>query len=282
MPRGALVVPIVLLASVGAIAFTRGRAAFRTAPPPEPAPAAEPAARPADPMPVSGRTPDDPPARTTSGRVLPSRNAARPPALGPMPAKVTILSFSDFTCPVCARSAAATRQIVEEWPGQVRIEFRTFAPPQHRYSEDVLVASLAAHRQGKFWEMHDVLFRHQGALEPSALPGYAREAGLDMERWSQDVADPALRQRVRAETAEAGRLGVGATPTFFVNGRRMTGWASWLVFRSAVETELTAVDGLVGRGVPLADVHAERARALAEDAAAFEAYRAAVLATPTS
>jgi protein-disulfide isomerase len=268
-----LAVALVLLAAVGGVAFLRARAVALPPVPPTPPPVPETIAL--------GRTPDDPPARTRSGRVFASRDATRPPALGPEPAKVTVLAFADFTCPVCARSAGATRQIVEEWPGEVRLEFRAFAPAQHRYAEDVLVAGLAAHRQGRFWELHDVLFQHAAALDPASLPGYAREAGLDVAAFTRDSADPALRARVQAETQTATRLGVGATPTFFVNGRRLVGWASWQMFRRVVAEELAAVDTLLAKGVPLAAVHGERARVLASDADGFEAYRAAVLSPPS-
>src|SRR5262249_61254850 len=117
------------------------------------------AARPAPAPPPSRRTGGgrrhDPPAPPPGGRVSSSHDPDRPPALGPIPAKVTIVVYSDFTCGVCVRCAAATRQIVEEWPGEGRLELRSFAPSQHPRAENAAVASLPAHRQGRVWEMHE-------------------------------------------------------------------------------------------------------------------------------
>jgi protein-disulfide isomerase len=208
---------------------------------------------------------------------LPSQDPERPPALGPNPAKVNIVVYSDFTCPVCRRSAAATRQIVEEWPGHIRLEFRQFAPANHRQAAHIATAALAAHRQGKFWELHDVLFASERPLNESIIPALAERAGLDMERFTADVADPALRQRVEADTAEGPRLGAVASPTFLINGQASVGWGSWHGFRTRVAKELEAVDALLAEGVSLADAHFERARAGAKDDAAFNAYRAVVI-----
>jgi protein-disulfide isomerase len=274
--RAGILVAVALLSSVGWVTL---RSARNAVPPPKSAPAVKSASlAPIHSAPTRGATPDDPPVRTTSGRVSSSHDPDRPPALGPIPAKVTIVVYSDFTCGVCVRSAAATRQIVEEWPGEVRLELRSFAPPQHPHAENAAVASLAAHRQGRFWEMHDLLFANAGRLDDPNLIEYARTVGIDAERWSRDFADPALHRRVQEETEEASRLGASSTPTFFINGTVVVGWASWVVFRSQVEQELKAADELLAQGVPLSDVHALRARAAAKSEAGFETYRAAVIA----
>jgi protein-disulfide isomerase len=223
-------------------------------------------------------SPDDPPARTHSPKVAPSRDASRPPALGPNPAKVHVVVFSDFQCPVCRRTVNAVHQITEEWPGEVRLEFRPIALRLHRNAENAAVAALAAQRQGKFWEMHDVLFANQATLDPDGLAAHAREAGCDAARWAKDYADPALRRRVAAENALAEALGASATPAFLVNGKVSVGWASWAVFRQQVQQELDAVDGLLAHGTKLPAVHALRAKANAKDEAAFRAYQAAVIA----
>src|SRR5215510_6382413 len=184
----------------------------------------------------------DRPVRTTSGKVVVSRDAALPPALGPNPCKVLVTVYSDFQCPVCARATDATHQISEEWPGQVRVEFRQHPLAMHANAENAAVASLAAHRQGKFWEYHDTLFAHQAALDAASLETYAREVGLDLTRFRKDYADPALRTRAREEGALADRLGATGTPAFLVNGRLSVGWGSWQSFRAQVEQELAAAD----------------------------------------
>ncbi len=263
---------LVLCAAVVVLAACGG-------PPPEPTPApavtvdaTSPA--PSPPPPVN----DDTPVRTRSGKVAVSQDPRRPPALGPAPAKVTIVVYSDFQCPVCRRITDATYQIAEEWPGEVRLEFRQLALSSHQHAAGAAVAALAAHRQGKFWEMHDLLFANQGALDAASLEGYARQLGLDLARFRQDVDDPTLRARVEEESALAGRLGAGATPAFLINGTLGVGWASWMAFRSQVDQERKAVDALLAQGTPLAQVHAARARQHLTDPAQWKAYQAAVIA----
>jgi protein-disulfide isomerase len=221
---------------------------------------------------------DDAPVQTRSGKVFASRNANLPPALGPEPVKVHVLVFSDFQCPVCRRIVEATHQIPEEWPGDVRVEFLQLPLAIHSNAENAAVASLAAHRQGKFWEMHDLLFANQGALDPTSLAAYAVQAGCDPARFARDYADPALRARAQEEATLGGALGVNATPGFLVNGKLMVGWASWGAFRGQVEQDRAAVDRLLASGTKLRDVHAKRVRENLKDAAAVAAYEKGVLA----
>jgi len=242
---------------------------------------AQPAAAPGSGMSVppapAGLDPDRP-TRTSSGKVLPSTDPRLPPALGPNPAKVVVVVYSDFQCPVCARVTDATHQIAEEWPGEVRVEFHQHALAMHPNAENAAVAALAAQRQGKFWEMHDILFAHQTALDAESLMTYARAIGLDLARFRKDYADPALRTRVRAESALADRLGATGTPAFFVNGGMSVGWGSWDGFRSRVAQELATVNGLLAKGTKLEEIYELRAKQLAKDDAAFDAYRAGMIA----
>jgi protein-disulfide isomerase len=190
---------------------------------------------------------------------------------------VHVIVFSDFQCPVCRRVGNATEQIPEEFPGDVRLEFRQLALAMHANAENAAVASLAAHRQGRFWAMHDLLFANQGALDPASLATYAKQAGLDMRRYEKDYADPALRKRVRDESALATKLGAEGTPAFMVNGHLTVGWASWVGFRGEVEQELKAVNALLAKGTKLADVHALRARQAITDDNVYRAYKAGII-----
>ncbi len=235
------------------------------------------AAQDAFPQSLAVANPDEPPARTHSPKVLPGENPSLAPAYGPAPSKVLVIVYSDFQCPVCRRVTAATEQIAEEWPGEVRVEFRQLPLAMHRNAENAAVASLAAHRQGKFWPMHALLFANQGALDPDSLRTYARQLGLDMKRYEKDYTDPALRRRVWEEAALATRLGGTSTPSFLINGKLSVGWGSWIGFRSYVEQELKAVNEILATGTKLRDVHTLRARSAIQDDAAFAAYKAAVI-----
>jgi protein-disulfide isomerase len=231
----------------------------------------------AQPMSMAVPSPDEPPAPSRSGKVHASRDPSLAPAYGPTPSKVHVVVFSDFECPVCARITAATHQIAEEWPGEIRLEFRQLPLANHPNAENAAVAALAAHRQGRFWEMHDALFANPRALGPADLAAHARGVGCDPERFARDYADPELRERVRREAALAAALGLQSTPAFLVNGRPMVGWASWNAFRGEVERERRTVDALLAGGAPLAGVHERRARAAILDDARFAAYKAAVI-----
>ena len=228
------------------------------------------------PVPIS-TNPADAPARVKSGKVFASRDATVPPALGPLPAKVLVIVFSDFQCPVCRRSADATDQIADEFPGEVRVEFWQHALASHPSAENAAVASLAAQRQGMFWEYHDEVFRNQSAIDPASLARYAEQLGCDMEQFNRDTADPELRARAKAEGAFAERFGATSTPAFMINGKVHIGWGSWSGFRSEVERELVEARKLEAQGIPVEQLAEQRAHAAIEDAALFGAYREQVL-----
>jgi protein-disulfide isomerase len=231
-----------------------------------------------EPTPISPN-PSDTPVRTQSGKVFASTDENRPPALGPVPAKVLVIVFSDFQCPVCRRSADATGQIAEEFPEEVRVEFWQHALPMHSNAENAAVASLAAQRQGKFWEYHDELFRHQSALDPASLVSRAEALGLDVDRFERDYADPALRVRVKSEGGVAEAMGATGTPGFLVNGKLHVGWGSWSGFRGTIERELAAARKLEADGTPLAELAETRARALIADPEQLQTYVSSVLPT---
>jgi protein-disulfide isomerase len=226
--------------------------------------------------------PADSPTRTQSGKVFASTDANRPPAMGPNPAKVVVVVFSDFQCPVCRRSADATEQMAEEFPEEVRVEFWQHALPTHPHAENAAVASLAAQRQGQFWEYHHEVFKNQNKLDVASLAGYAESLGLDMEQFKKDYDDPALRDRVRAESAVAEKLGATGTPAFTVNGKLNVGWGSWSSFRSNVQRELVEARQAEVAGVALADIAETRARVLITDPAKLEVYLSSVLAPDTA
>jgi protein-disulfide isomerase len=228
------------------------------------------------PQPVT-TNPADSPVRVKSGKVFASTDASLPPALGPVPAKVVVVVFSDFQCPVCRRCADATNQIAEEFPGEVRVEFWQHALSSHGSAENAAVASLAAQRQDQFWEYHDEIFRNQPALDRASLGRYAETLGLDIEKFDKDYADPALRERVKAEGAFAERFGAMSTPAFMVNGKLHVGWGSWSGFRSEVGRELAEAGKLEGQGIAPTEIAEQRARAQIADVALANAYCESVL-----
>jgi protein-disulfide isomerase len=150
----------------------------------------------------------------------PTINVDNAPILGEKAAAVTLVVFSDFQCPHCANAAKSLRTIVEESNGRVRMAYRNFPLSRQKTSMYLAVTGLAAHRQGKFWQMHDALYENRTRLNPDVIEGLADEVGMDVEQFQDDLLDPALEAQVRADQEAGVKLGVRGTPAIFINGRR--------------------------------------------------------------
>lgn len=160
------------------------------------------------------------------------------PTRGSDRAPVTIVLFGDFECPYSVKAEATLRELAKAQPNKVKIAFRHKPLPFHHHARLAAKASLAAERQGRFWQYHDVLLGHRDALERTDLERYASEVGLDVARFGRDLDDPALEARIAADERRADALDVRGTPTSFVNGRRVSGaqpMASWLAALAAAE-----------------------------------------------
>ncbi|HEY3827228.1 MAG TPA: thioredoxin domain-containing protein [Bryobacteraceae bacterium] len=145
------------------------------------------------------------------------------PAKGPETAKVTIVEFSDFQCPFCSVAVAQANAIVKQFPKDVRLVFKQFPLDSHRDAEFGAEAALAAQAQGKFWEMHDLLYGGFPDLSRRTVMNYAHKLGLDINRFTSDVDSHKFQSRVHSEEQEGEVAGVGGTPTFFINGRKYNG-----------------------------------------------------------
>jgi protein-disulfide isomerase len=120
----------------------------------------------------------------------------------------------------------------------VQIVFKHLPLRMHSKAPAAHAATEAAHRQGKFWEMHDRIFGNQKELSPEKYLEYASEIGLDVEKFKQDVVSEAVEKRVDADAQEAARLGVTGTPGFFVNGRFLSGAKPFAEFKRLIDEEL--------------------------------------------
>ncbi|AKF06338.1 DsbA family protein [Sandaracinus amylolyticus] len=142
------------------------------------------------------------------------------PMRGAPMAPVTIVEFSDFECPYCGRAHPLLAELLRDFEGQVKVVFRNYPLSGHPRAMPAARAAVAAGQQGKFWEMADLLFEHQRALEDEDLERYAQQLGLDMERFHADLHSPETQAAIERDREEGRRLNVEGTPTFFVNGRR--------------------------------------------------------------
>ena len=162
----------------------------------------------------------------------PARGAAEDAAL------VTIVEFSDFQCPFCARANVVVDQLMEKYGADARLVFRHFPLPMHPDALPAAAASVAAQEVGKFWELHDLLFAGQEDLSREAILAYAKEAGLDPGKVDKALDDEAARSRVADDQALGTKVGVGGTPTFFVNGIMMLGIESPAQFAAMIEEQI--------------------------------------------
>lgn len=143
------------------------------------------------------------------------------PFLGPENAPVVIVAFSDFECPYCGTVGSLFEEALAKHPKDVKVVFKQFPLTMHKQAHSAALASLAAHRQGKFWEYHDLLFENQKALSEAKYLELAKKLGLNLERFSKDSKAPATQQTLERDMADAQLAGVRGTPTIFVNGRRL-------------------------------------------------------------
>jgi len=167
-----------------------------------------------------------------------SVNTQGAPVRGDPDAKLAVIEFSDFQCPFCGRVVPTLQQIQQEYGDKVRIVFKHLPLPMHPKAPAAHAAAEAAHRQGKFWEMHDKIFADQASMSPDKYQQYARDLGLDIAKFDRDTADAGVKQRIDADAAEATRMGVTGTPAFFVNGRFVSGAVGFDVFKTLLDEEL--------------------------------------------
>lgn len=175
------------------------------------------------------------------------------PMKGAADGVVTIVEFSDFQCPFCSRVNPTIAQIVEEYPDQVRIFFKQMPLGFHDRAEPAARAALAAHNQGKFWEMHDLMFENQRALTDENFVAWAEELGLDIEQFQADYESDELRELVQADLATAQEIGVRGTPNFYINGVNVRGAQPFANFQSVIDAEIEAMNALIEGGSSLGE-----------------------------
>lgn len=145
------------------------------------------------------------------------------PVVGPANARVTIVEFSDFQCPYCMKAVAQAKELLKRNPADVRLVFKQFPLDSHNQAQFAAEAALAAHAQGKFWPMHDLLYGGFPDLSRPTILRYARQIGLNEKQFVADLDSHKFAKRVQSEEKEGEVAGVDGTPSFFVNGRKYNG-----------------------------------------------------------
>ncbi|MEZ4450995.1 MAG: thioredoxin domain-containing protein [Nannocystaceae bacterium] len=155
------------------------------------------------------------------------------PVYGNERAPVTVVVFADFECPHCRAEAPVLKRTVDEYRGRAKLVFKHFPISGHIRAKPAAIATMAAHKQGKFWEMAEIVFENQTALEDADIRAYAKRIGLDMAKFDADVKAGYGRDLVEADRVEGDKLEITGTPAVFINGRyynpllfggTVTGW----------------------------------------------------------
>ncbi len=181
----------------------------------------------------ASQTPSQPaaPGSQTTPAQQPVANKGVPGAepahtLGPANAPVQLEEFGDFECPPCGMFHPILEQMHEEFGDRLRITFREYPLPSHQHALAAASAAEAAGIQGKFWEMHDLIYEHQNDWKTQfdvrpIFERYAKQVGVDVERYKRDLGGDLVAQRIFQDGRRGHSLGVQGTPTVFINGREV-------------------------------------------------------------
>ncbi|MDL1983491.1 MAG: thioredoxin domain-containing protein [Deltaproteobacteria bacterium] len=145
------------------------------------------------------------------------------PAKGPVDAPITIIEYTDFQCHYCAKGAKTVDLVMQRYPDKVRVVFKNNPLSFHKQALPAAKAALAADRQDKFWEYHDLLFKNSSKLNEKIFTGFARDLGLDMERFEKDRNSKQIATQIQSEQAHAAKHKLTGTPAFLVNGVAIKG-----------------------------------------------------------
>jgi len=157
------------------------------------------------------------------------------PAKGATNPQITIVEFSDFECPFCSRTQPTLKQLMQDYPNKIKLVFKHFPLPFHANAQKAAEAAECANAQGKFWEMHDKLFENQQALAVTDLKKYAADLKLDTAKFNKCLDDGEKASVVKADAATGESVGVGGTPSFFVNGEMLVGAQPVANFKAIID-----------------------------------------------
>jgi protein-disulfide isomerase len=208
--------------------------------------------------PLMAEKPDPPPAKPDPEDQVRIRvDVAGAPARGPADAPITIVEWSDFQCPFCARAEETLTRLRQEYPDKIRFVWRDMPLPFHDQARPAAMAARAAGAQGKFWAMHDRLYAdHAAPLGRERFEKEAAELGLDRKRFGAALDAQAGRSAIDADILAGTKAGANGTPTFFINGKVLTGAQPYETFKARIDDELKSTDAMLAKGTPRARIYA--------------------------
>ena len=166
--------------------------------------------------------------------------SARDHVEGPADAPLTLVEYGDYQCPYCGAAYPVVKRLQNTLGKKMRFVFRNFPVTQlHPYALIAAETAEAAALQGKFWEMHDLLFEQQAFLKPDIIPEWAKRIGLDLDKFGNDIKQGGVVEKRIKEDRQSGiRSGVNGTPTFYINGTRYDGSPDYDSLLAALESDL--------------------------------------------
>jgi len=162
--------------------------------------------------------------------------SAQDHAEGPADAPLTLVEYGDYQCPYCGAAYPVVKRLQKTLGKKLRFVFRNFPLTQaHPYALTAAQAAEAAALQGKFWEMHDLLFEEQALLKPEIIHSWGKRIGLDLKQFEDDIKESVVEKRIKEDRQSGIRSGVNGTPTFFINGKRYDGPPDYNSLLAALE-----------------------------------------------
>ncbi|HJS57428.1 MAG TPA: thioredoxin domain-containing protein [Vicinamibacteria bacterium] len=168
---------------------------------------------------------------------------ASTPAVGPADAPVTLVEFSDYQCPYCHRAQASVDEVLKRYAGRVRFVHQEYPLAQHPRAFAAAVAARCANEQGRFWDFHRSLMTEPGDFADADLKRRADQFGMDSAKLQACVASGRFDGDVNKAFSSGAAIGVNSTPTFFVNGRRLTGAVPFETLQTVIDEELVRPQG---------------------------------------
>jgi protein-disulfide isomerase len=168
------------------------------------------------------------------------------PMTGPADAKVTIVEYSDFQCPYCSRAHVTVKELLKQYDGKIKVAYKHLPLTNiHNWAESAALASVCVYKQkpDAFWQFSDYFFTNQQTIKAETfdakLQEFSTQSGLKYDDLKKCMADPETKQKVSADTAEAGKLGLSSTPSFVINGKTVVGAVPLEDFKQAIDEAMT-------------------------------------------
>jgi protein-disulfide isomerase len=165
-------------------------------------------------------------------------DVAGAPVKGPQDARITLVEFSDFECPFCSAAVVSVDEIMAAFPKDIKLIYKQFPLETHPHAQIAAEASLAANEQGKFWEMYGVLFKNSRRLSRENILMWAREMGLEMDKFQADLASGKYKSVIQKDLKDGETAGVYGTPSFYINGKQYNGEVTLDSLKPILEAEL--------------------------------------------